>query len=386
MVAPAVSILETLALQAKKLGFVRVGVCSVDRFERGDVALRQWLSKNYHGTMGYMAHHQQRCEPCALLPEAKSLIVVAMRYAKPAAIPSANHPQIAAYALGDDYHQVLKVRLQALATQLEHAAGREIRVRACVDSAPLLEREAAARAGVGFQAKSTLTIVPGSGSFVLLGELLTDLEIPESLPESPRCGSCTRCLVACPTKAFVAPYVLDARRCISYLTIEHRGPILRELRPLMGTWVFGCDVCQTVCPFNASKKEETVVPELRPKLEIPQLSELLMIGSARYRRLVANTALRRMPRAQASRNAAIALGNCANSTDTEGHQEAIGHLTMAARGHRSPLVRGHAAWALGQYRAVAALDTLLCREADAFVIDEITHALIDARAQKPSAS
>jgi epoxyqueuosine reductase len=223
-----------------------------------------------------------------------------------------------------------------------------VRARVCVDTAPLLEHEAARLAGIGFTAKSTLTIVPGVGSFVLLGELLLDVELPPATPVRAGCGSCRACLDACPTGAFVDAHVLDARRCISYLTIENQGPIPRELRAAIGTRVFGCDVCQDVCPFNASAAPKPRAPELLPReaLEHVDLVGLLTLGAAGYRRLVRRTALRRVTVATLARNAAVALGNSGDPRAKEPLLRALGR-------HRSALVRGHAAWALGRLGAAS---------------------------------
>jgi epoxyqueuosine reductase len=206
-----------------------------------------------------------------------------------------------------------------------------------------LEREAARRAGVGFIAKSTMSIVPGIGTQVLLGELLIDLELAPDMPIEPRCGSCTACLTACPTGAFVDAYVLDARRCISYLTIELKGPIPRALRPLVGNHVFGCDICQAVCPFNASPRDKPADPELaaRPDFDHVSLVDLLELTSSAYRRLVRDSALRRVTRHQLARNAAVALGN-------SGDASVVPHLVRVLESTRRPLVRVHAAWALGR--------------------------------------
>src|SRR6185369_4096797 len=202
----------------------------------------------------------QRADLRALLATARSLVVVALAYDRADPIPADAllRGKIARYARGEDYHLVMRDRLVLLADRLAAALGRPVASRPCVDSAPVHEREWAERGGLGFIAKNTMMIAPGIGSYVVLGELLVDAELAEAAPSEPprpRCGSCRSCLDACPTQAFVDAYVLDARRCISYLTIEHRGAIPRELRRAIGTWVFGCDVCQEVCPFNAADGE-----------------------------------------------------------------------------------------------------------------------------------
>ena len=280
------------------------------------------------------------------------------------------------YARGDDYHDVMRKKLRRLADAVANLLGRPVLARHCVDTAPLLERAAAERAGLGFSAKSTMTIIPGVGSYVLLGELLLDVEITPDRAMEPRCGACRLCLEACPTGAFVDAHVVDARRCISYLTIESRAAIPRELRALIGARVFGCDVCQEVCPFNASAEGKPSAPEFaaRSSLAAPDLIGLLELGSARYRQLVKGTALRRTHRAQLARNAAVALGNSRDA-------RAVLPLVRAVASHTSPLVRGHAAWALGELAALAgsdAIEALRCasqHDADEFVRDEARLAL-----------
>ncbi|MEL7304977.1 MAG: tRNA epoxyqueuosine(34) reductase QueG [Myxococcota bacterium] len=375
MPSDGAELVSAIEFKARSLGFARIGVCASAPFERGDRALRQWLSRGYHGDMEYLAGASSRADPDTLLPGAKSMIVVALPYQAPPPEPRTQPPadlhgsadtesKIAAYARGHDYHGVLKAKLNELAREIETLSGRPIRSRACVDTAPLLEREAAMRAGIGFLAKSTMVISPGLGSYILLGELLVDIELPPSKPERSRCGSCTQCLDACPTDAFVDAFILDARRCISYLTIEYRGWIPRELRALMGTWVFGCDVCQQVCPFNASKQPRPVAPELAPRLEPMELVDLLNIGAAAHRRLATGSALRRAPRWQLARNAAVALGNITDSRVVRPLEHALCHSIY-------PLVRGHAAWALERHRAQSALRTQAKRETDVDVQNEI---------------
>jgi epoxyqueuosine reductase len=280
------------------------------------------------------------------------------------------------YARGEDYHLVMKRKLTALAERCEVLAGRPLRSRVCVDTAPLLEHEVARAAGLGFSGKSTLTIVPGVGTWVLLGELLLDVELPPSAPLPQGCGSCRACLDACPTGAFVDAHVLDARRCISYLTIENQGEIPRELRAPIGTRVFGCDVCQEVCPFNASQAARTRAPELapRPELDVIDLVGLLELGAASYRKLVKRSALRRAPRATLARNAAIALGNTRDP-------RAAAPLERALENDPSALVRSHAAWALGELGAAAgatgkaALESAAHSDADPSVREEAALAM-----------
>src|SRR6187551_659274 len=365
------------------LGFVRVGFAAIDPLELGAERLSTWLLAGRHAEMGYLTSGP-RHDPRQLLSEAKTLIAVALAYPASAALVPLRRAEegppltgiIARYARGEDYHDVMRKKLRRLADAVANLLGRPVLARHCVDTAPLLERAAAERAGLGFAAKSTMTIIPGVGSYVMLGELLVDAEIAADAPMAPRCGACRLCLDACPTGAIVDAHVVDARRCISYLTIESSAPIPRDLRPLIGARVFGCDVCQDVCPFNASAEGKPSAPELAPRgpLTAPDLIGLLELGSAGYRKLVKGTALRRTHRAQLARNAAVALGNTKDA-------RAVIPLARAVSAHTSGLVRGHAAWALGEIGAEArehALQVLTCaseHDADAFVREEASLAL-----------
>jgi epoxyqueuosine reductase len=360
---------------ALALGFARVGFCPIEPFERGARALERWLAEEHHGEMAFMSAGS-RSDPRAILPEARTLIVVAMAYDRAGVEPLARGGAVlpptalvARYARGKDYHLVLKERLRLLADRCAELCGRAVLARPCVDTAPLLEREAARRAGIGFTAKNTMTIAPGLGSYVLLGELLVDLELAPSAPIASGCGSCRSCLDACPTSAFVDAYTLDARRCISYLTIELQGAIPRALRPAIGRWVFGCDICQEVCPHNGSPKPRPYDAALapRPGTSNLDLCALLSLGSAGHRRLVRRSALGRVSRARLQRNAAVALGNT-------GEPSVVPALAAALAQNPSPLVRAHCAWALGRIATDAAREALAsarAQETDSAVIEEI---------------
>jgi epoxyqueuosine reductase len=304
-----------------------------------------------------------RADPHSVFCDARSVVCVALPYEsgvaplresspvspsqlkdesqQPSSTPLAN---IARYARHRDYHVVLKDLLLRLADDLAVKLQQTIRSRVCVDSAPLLERDLAVRAGFAFLGKNTLAIAPGVGSYFVLGELLLDIELePASGFAKEGCGACTACLTACPTQAFVKPFQLDARRCISYLTIESAEPIAPELRGKLSDRVFGCDVCQEVCPYNQSTKRPPVPPDFGHVAQLAQvdLLSLLELTSGEYRRLVQKTALRRVSRNQLARNAAVALGNV-------GGKEALLPLRRVASSHSSSLVRSHATWALGQ--------------------------------------
>jgi epoxyqueuosine reductase len=340
---------------ARRLGFHRVALVPIEA-PRRFAAYQAWLDAGHHGAMSYLAapaHTAPRQDLRAVMSEARTLVVVALSYGAPTP-PGALTPlrgRIARYARGEDYHIVLRDKLVLLADAVSTLAGRPVAARPCVDTAPLLEREWAERGGLGFVAKNTMVIAPGLGSYVLLGELLldVDLEPPPVEPAKPRCGSCRACLDACPTGAFADAYHLDARRCISYLTIENEGAIPPELRAAIGTWIFGCDVCQEVCPHNAGSARP-FAPELAPRdLEhaVPDLVALALRNTNQLRQFVKRTSMRRVGRVQLQRNVAVALGN----TGDAGARVGLEHLLASA----SPLVRGHAAWGLGRLAATGVL-------------------------------
>ncbi|HZS37931.1 MAG TPA: tRNA epoxyqueuosine(34) reductase QueG [Polyangia bacterium] len=370
--------------RARALGFTRIGFTPVAPFERHAV-YRDWLARGYAGEMAYLARDADaRRDPSALLAGARTLVTVALSYAHadPADVPAdrlAKGPRgaIARYARGADYHLVLKEKLRALARGAAEALGQTVAYQPFVDTAPVLEREGAQAGGVGFIAKNTMLIAPGAGSYVVLGELLTAVECaPGPPPIAPRCGECRACLDACPTGAFVDAYTLDARRCISYLTIEATGAIPRELRALVGDRVFGCDVCQEVCPFNASARDGA--PELapRPGYARPSLVRLLGLGAAQFRKWNQRSALRRVHRAQLLRNVAVALGNVGGAAELEALDRALDE--------KSPLVRAHVAWAIGEIgrrepacdtRARALLERRRSVEEDGAVREELAAAI-----------
>ena len=352
-----------IATLAREIGFHRAAIVPVES-PRRHALYTSWLAAGHAGEMAYLAqpaHVAQRGDLRSVLGSAQSLIVVALAYdrADPL-VPESSllRGRIARYARGDDYHMVMRDKLVQLADRLAQLVGRPVATRPCVDSAPVLEREWAERGGLGFVAKNTMLIAPGLGSYVVLGELLVDALVSPTAPESPpkpRCGSCRSCLDACPTGAFVDAYVLDARRCISYLTIEHEGIVPRELRARMGTWVFGCDVCQEVCPFNAGAGEPPD-PALTPRSvehALPDLVALAARGANQVRQLVKRTALRRISRDILLRNVAVALGNT-------GSPDAIPAL-VSLLANKSALVRVHAVWSL---RVLGAHDVLAAHTDD----------------------
>lgn len=344
--SPETALREAIRAAGLELGFVRVGFAAAEPDFDAARALDAWREAGHAGELSYLSAPPERHDPRALLPEARTVIVAALPH--PAAPPAggARPALIARFSRGDDYHDQVRSRLLALAGRAAALADRAVRSRACVDSAPLLEHAFAARAGVGFTGRHTLTIVPGAGSHVALGELLVDLALPPDPPLEPRCGRCTRCLDACPTGALLGPFTLDARRCIAYLTIELKGAIPRDLRPSIGGWVFGCDRCQEICPYVAARRRSGAPspPAARSPLQGLDLVDLLRLGSAAHRRLSRGTALQRVSRPRLARNAAVALGNL-------GDLGVVPDLCRALQEDSSALVREHAAWALGRLAA-----------------------------------
>jgi epoxyqueuosine reductase len=321
--------------RAEALGFDRVAIGPATPPEHGP-AFERWLAAGYAGTMDYLARGRDaRLDPQRLLPGARSVIAVALNY-QPASEVEGWTP-VARYARGRDYHDVMRPRLATLAAALPELAGPETRARVCVDTSAVLERDLAARAGLGWIGKNTNLLDQGLGSFFFIGIVLTTAELVIDEPVADRCGTCTACLDACPTGAFAARYVLDARRCISYLTIEHRGPIDPDLRPAVVDWIFGCDVCQTVCPWNrrAPTTREAAFENRGP---LEELERLLGLDDADFRTRFGGSAIRRAKRAGLVRNVALALGN---------RREVGAAPTLARlRDDPDPGIRDAVAWAL----------------------------------------
>lgn len=382
-----------VAAEAQQLGLALVGVApavdgSPPRAYDPFAAYRAWLEAGFYGEMAYLAWREalaRREDLRQVLPGVRSVIVVAALYAghDPPAEGFCDRSRglVARYAWGEDYHDILISALEQIAASIRDTVDRPIATRVYVDTGPLLERDLAVRAGLGFIGRNTCLIHPRLGSWLLLGELLLDLDLGPPGPifqahpsyHSGTCGRCTRCLDACPTHAFPAPYLLDARRCISYLTIELKGPIPRHLRPLLGHRIFGCDVCQTVCPWNRVAQDHAL-PHLafRPQPDRigPSLVELLALDEEGFRRRFRHSALWRARRRGLLRNVAVALGNSGDP--------AIVPALVRALDDAEPLVRGHAAWALGQigsHEAQKALQSALAQEADQWVREEIQAAL-----------
>jgi epoxyqueuosine reductase len=365
--------------EAQRLGFDLVGISAV-RSPAHERSFAEWLRRGFAGGMDYMERTAAaRRRPEELVPWALSVVSVGMNYhTQPDAAVDDNLPRgrVARYAWGDDYHDLMKQRLQRLHDKVNALCDFPVEGRAFVDSGPVLERDFAGAAGFGWIGKNTNLISPKKGSWFFLGELFLSIPLAYDKPIRDRCGRCDLCLKACPTQAFVGPYVLDARRCISYLTIELKGWMPRHLRPLVGNYIFGCDICQEVCPYNARAQttSETAFAS-REGLHAPELIALLTLSEEEFRRRFRGSPIRRAKRRGFLRNVAVALGNSACA-------QAVPALTLALRDHE-PLVRGHAAWALGRIGGAAAAGALRDRleiESDAEVRDEINQALEECSA------
>lgn len=345
------SLTQAVKEEARRLGFALAGVTTPDAPPHWPV-YESWLAMGRHGSMGYLEIESacaRRRDPRLILPGCRSILVLAVPYADPQTASqtgqAAPSGRVAAYAWGRDYHLALPERLEALAAFIERQAGVSLAYRWYTDTGPLLERDLAQRAGLGWIGKNTCLIHPKIGSYFLLAELLLDLELETDAPfRSDRCGTCTRCIDACPTDCILPDRTIDARRCISYLTIENKGEILPDLRPQTGDWVFGCDVCQQVCPWN-----RRVAPapdpefEARPGVPAPDLAADLALTPQEFNRKFKDSPVQRARRRGYLRNVAVALGN-------SGDPAAVPALEKALQDDE-PLVRQHAAWALEKIRA-----------------------------------
>ena len=329
--------------KARELGFSAWGVACADAVPEAGERLREWIAAGNHGEMGWMeARADQRASPMGLWPEAKSVIALAMSYA-PATNPMAladakDRGRISVYAQGADYHKVVKKALKAMGRWLADEAGCELKV--FVDTAPVMEKPLSAAAGIGWQGKHSNLLNREHGSWLFLGVIYTTLELEPDRPAEPHCGSCTRCIDACPTGAIIAPNIVDARRCISYLTIEHAGPIPHEFREAMGNRIYGCDDCLAVCPWNrfasAAQANQAFTP--RPELIAPSLNDLLALDDASFRELFSGSPIKRIGVNRMIRNCLIAAGNGGDPT-----------LRTAVERHLDsddPVVADAARWAL----------------------------------------
>ena len=343
------SLAERLNAKAAELGFAACGVARADAAPRTAERLRQWLGEGLHGDMIWMeARAHQRESPAALWPEVKSVVALGMSYA-PSTDPLAlagegDKGRISVYAQGADYHDVVKRALKALARWLV-AEVREVDLKVFVDTAPVMEKPLAEAARLGWQGKHTNLVSREHGSWLFLGAIYTTLDLTPDAPGRNLCGSCDACQTACPTNAFPTPYRLDARRCISYLTIEHAGPIPHEFRAAMGNRIYGCDDCLAVCPWNKFAAAARVNRAFAPRAELaaPALADLLALDDAGFREVFAGSPIKRIGRDRMVRNCLIAAGNSGAAGLVE---PVVGLL-----GDASPVVRGAAVWALGRLDA-----------------------------------
>jgi epoxyqueuosine reductase len=333
----------------RELGLQAVGIADTD-LAAAEGRLAEWLAAGFHGEMDYMAMHgSTRARPQALRPGTLRVISARINYKPQAAdawsvIGAPDKAYIARYATGRDYHKVLRRRLQRLASRIEREIG-AFGHRVYTDSAPVMEVELAARSGLGWRGKHTLLLSRDAGSYFFLGEIYTDLPLPADAPVADHCGSCSKCLDICPTRAIVEPYRVDARRCISYLTIELKGAIPLELRALIGNRVYGCDDCQLVCPWNRYA-EVSAEPDFRVRhgLDDAQLVDLFAWTESQFHERMAGSAIRRIGFERWSRNLAVGLGNAPRS-------EAVVGALRSRAGDASALVREHVAWALQRHNA-----------------------------------
>jgi epoxyqueuosine reductase len=364
------NLVNALRDKANDEGFAACGVAEVRLAPMAGERLRAWVAEGCHGDMLWMEGRlDERADPATLWPEVRSVIVLGMSYA-PADDPMAlaEHPdraRISVYARGRDYHDVVKGALKRLAGWLVHQAGGQVKV--FVDTAPVMEKALAEAAGIGWQGKHTNIVSREHGSWLFLGAIYTTLELATDPVGADRCGSCTACQTACPTDAFPAPYRLDARRCISYLTIEHKGPIPHEFRRAIGNHIYGCDDCLAACPWNKFAQSAAANKALLPRAELvaPRIADLLTLDDAAFRTLFSGSPIKRTGRDRFVRNVAIAAGNSADA--------ALLAPLLPLLDDASPLVRGAGIWALGRLdrpRWDAEKAARMAQETDAEVIAE----------------
>ena len=365
---------------AVQCGFDLVRITRAGEFAQDrDVALTRIKSGQMDGLPWYTESRVRRgADPQTLLPGARSIICLGLSYLDDET-QTASGGKVARYASVKDYHRAMKRRMKALVRGLEERLESSIKAKWYVDDGPMLDRAAAARAGLGWFGKSTNILTPSHGSWVLLGQVITDLDLEPDPALQKACGACVRCIDDCPTGAIVAPFIVDNARCISYQTIENRGVIPLDMRPLIGDWVFGCDICQDVCPVNR-KAEKPLQPIQKAEAVGPSgkldLAELLALSEEEFRARFQGTSIMRAKRVDMQKNACVALGN---NRDTAGVPALVSALKNA-----EPLVRGHAAWALGQMATTQAIKGLeQSTESDPYVLEEIAAAIKESR-RKPS--
>jgi len=360
------AIREAIRGEALMRRFDAVGFAPARLADSVRADLAAFLARGYHGDMGWLAAHQERRgDPRTLWPEARTVVVLGLNYARDADIDIKSHEGIvSAYARGRDYHETVKKRLKALARWIVARWPGELKV--FVDTAPVMEKPLAQQAGLGWQGKHTNLVSREFGSWLFLGEIYLSLALEPDAAETDHCGACRQCLDACPTNAFPAPYRLDARRCISYLTIEHEGMIAPDLRPLIGNRIYGCDDCLAVCPWNKFARE-TDEPDFLPRRDLtaPRLADLARLDDAAFRRMFAGTAIKRIRRDRFVRNVLIAIGNSGDP--------ALADIVRDRLDDAAPLVRASAVWAyfrLAPEAAIAECRTRLSAEPDPTVREE----------------
>ena len=363
---------------AHQIGFQLVGISAASHLPDIEAIMAARIREGLMGDLGWfnLERVEKACNPSLLLPSATSVLTLAVPYfvEQPDCYLDSAGPKgrISRYAWSLDYHDIMRKLMQEIEQFLKQSGAGHVGVRAFVDSGPIAEREFARRSGVGWFGKNANVLTPKYGSWVFLGEIVTDLELESDSPLRKSCGNCDRCVKSCPTGAIISPYTIDASRCISYLTIELKGAVPRRLRPLIGDWIFGCDVCQEVCPVNnnaiaAEEKLFPVVEGLGPRVD---LFEILEMNDDEYRARFRSTPLQRAKKRGLQRNAAVALGNCGDPS--------IVPLLVPLLGHPEELVRGHVVWALGELggrQARRALETHRSREFSEFVLQELEVAL-----------
>jgi epoxyqueuosine reductase len=384
----AMSLTQEVKARARGLGFELVGVTTPDPPAHLEV-YHNWLAAGRHGEMGYLETErarQRRADPRRILPECRSILVLGSRYPAPHGHKTEEGEaplsgRIASYAWGEDYHEVFRARLKELVGYIQEKVGAEVPNRWYADTGPILERELAQRAGLGWIGKNTCLINPQAGSYFLLAEILLGIDLELDAAFTPdRCGSCTRCLEACPTQCILPDRTLDARRCISYLTIELRDPIPKGLRPQMEDWVFGCDICQMVCPWNVRFATPEGDPAFAPRPGYPEadLIEEMSLSPEAFNNKFRGSPVKRAKRRGYLRNVAVALGNVSTGMGNLAEAAAVPALEEAVLGDPEALVRGHAAWVLGRIGGEAAAEALRqarSGEGDDFVLGEIEAAL-----------
>jgi epoxyqueuosine reductase len=330
---------QAIKTKSRQLGFVLAGVTSCNPPENFEV-FQDWLNANHHASMEYLASERsrsRRADPKLILPECKSILILALPYSE-VRIQNAEH-RIAAYALGDDYHDVIPPRLQEIVDFIEMQVGYPVPNRYYTDTGPILERELAQRAGLGWIGKNSMLINPQAGSNFLLAEILLGIELEFDAPfNTDHCGTCTRCVDACPTNCILPNRTLDANRCISFLTIENKGDIPESLRSKIGNWVFGCDICQQVCPWN--RFSTPADPALKPNIPLPVVTDDLRLSPSEFNQCFKRSPIKRAKRRGYLRNLAVTIGN-------SGNEKALHVLEQAAQDEEQ-LVREHAQWAMNK--------------------------------------